>query len=299
VRPRELGGYGLDAHWSDDFHHAVHVALTGEGTGYYADFSEPGAVARVLAQRYVNDGRYSPHRRRRHGRPAADVPADRFVVAIQNHDQTGNRARGERLSTLVSPEALRLAVALLLLSPYVPLLFMGEEHGEANPFLYFVSHGDPALIEAVRKGRREEFASFGWTGEVPDPQAEETFEASRPDWGRATSAAGAGMLALYRDLLRLRRSEPALRPAASAVRVRSDDAAGWVAARYHKEETVVEAVFNLSPEPRAVPLGGAGSWSLALSTDAPGYGGGGGTTLAGHELGLPGHTAVLLRRAGA
>jgi maltooligosyltrehalose trehalohydrolase len=299
VQPREVGGYGLDAHWSDDFHHAVHVALTGERAGYYADFIEPGAVAKVLAGRYVNDGRYSPFRRRRHGRPAADVPADRFVVAIQNHDQTGNRARGERLSTLVSPEALRLAAALLLFSPYVPLLFMGEEHGETNPFLYFVSHGDPGLIEAVRKGRQEEFASFGWAGTVPDPQAEETFEASRPDWTRATSGDGARMLALYRELLRLRRTEPALRPAAGAVRVRHDEAAGWVAVSYAKEETVLEAVFNLSSEPNAVPLADSESWRLALSTDATQYGGRGEATLGDGELRLPGHTAVLLRKAEA
>jgi maltooligosyltrehalose trehalohydrolase len=295
VRPREVGGYGLDAHWSDDFHHAVHVALTGERAGYYADFAGRGAVAKVLAERYVNDGRYSPHRRRRHGQPAVDVPGDRFVVAIQNHDQIGNRARGERLATLVSPQALRLAAALLLLSPYVPLLFMGEEHGETNPFLYFVSHGDPALVEAVRKGRQEEFASFGWAGEVPDPQAEETFVASRPDWERASSGAGARMQALYRELLRLRRTEPALRPAAAAVGVRNDEAAGWVAVRYDKEETVLEAVFNLSPESRTVPLAGSGSWSVALSTDAPEYGGRAKAALAGRAVVLPGHTAVLLR----
>lgn len=299
VRPREMGGYGLDAHWSDDFHHAVHVALTGERAGYYADFIEPGAVAKVLAERYVNDGRYSPYRRRRHGRPAADVPADRFVVAIQNHDQTGNRARGERLSTLVSPEALRLAAALLLLSPYLPLLFMGEEHGETNPFLYFVSHGDPGLIEAVRKGRQEEFASFGWARTVPDPQAEETFEASRPDWARATSGDGGRMLALYRELLRLRRTEPALRPAAGAVRVRHDAAAGWVAVSYAKEQTVLEAVFNLSPKAGAVPLAESESWRLVLSTDATQYGGRGEATLAGGDLSLPRHTAVLLRKAWA
>jgi maltooligosyltrehalose trehalohydrolase len=299
VKPREVGGYGLDAHWSDDFHHAVHVALTGEQAGYYSDFAEAGAVAQVLARRYLNDGRYSTYRRRRHGRTAVDVPADRFVVAIQNHDQTGNRARGERLSTLLTPEALRLAAALLLLSPYVPLLFMGEEHGETNPFLYFVSHGDPALVEAVRKGRQEEFAAFGWAGEVPDPQAEETFEASRPDWERAASGEGAGMLTLYRELLRLRRTEPALRPAAATVAVRDDEAAGWVAVRYHKEETLLEAVFNLSPEPSVVPLEEAGSWSLAVSTDASEYGGRGGATLAGGDLRLPGHTAVLLRRTGA
>jgi maltooligosyltrehalose trehalohydrolase len=299
VRSREVGGYGLDAHWSDDFHHAVHVALTGERAGYYADFAGPGAVAKVLAERYVNDGRYSPHRRRRHGRPAADLPADRFVVAIQNHDQTGNRAGGDRLATLVSPPGLRLAAALLLLSPYVPLLFMGEEHGETNPFLYFVSHGDPVLIEAVRKGRQQEFASFGWAGEVPDPQAEATFEASRPDWERASSGDGAKLLALYRELLRIRRTEPALRPAASTVAVRSDEGDRWVAVRYDEEETVLEAVFNLSPESRTVPLAGAGSWSLALSTDAPEYGGGAGAALEGRAVRLPGHSAVLLRKDAA
>ena len=295
VRPREVGGYAMDGHWSDDFHHAVHVALTGEGGGYYADFTGPGAVAKVLAERYVNDGRYSPHRRRRHGRPALDVPSDRFVVAIQNHDQTGNRARGERLATLVSPEALRLAAALLLLSPYVPLLFMGEEHGETSPFLYFVSHGDPALVEAVRRGRQEEFAAFAWSGEVPDPQAEETFEASRPRWEHAQSGRGATMLALYRDLLRLRRSEPALRPAAGSVHVRHDEAARWVVVRYDKEGAVLEAAFNLSSEGRTVPLEGDG-WELVLSTDAAAYGGRGEALLADGELRLPGHAAVLLRR---
>jgi maltooligosyltrehalose trehalohydrolase len=294
VRGRDVGGYGLDAHWSDDFHHAVHVALTGERTGYYADFADPGAVAKALGQRYVNDGRYSPHRRRKHGRPATDVPADRFVVAVQNHDQTGNRARGERLAALVTPDALRLAAALLLLSPYVPLLFMGEEHGETNPFLYFVSHGDPALVEAVRDGRRREFEAFAWSGEVPDPQDEGTFEASRPLWERAERGAGAQLRALYRDLLRLRRSERALRPGAAEIRVRNDAAAGWVAVRYESEGEVLEGIFNLSSATLAVPLEASRRWSLVLSTDAPGYGGAGVTRLE-QGIRLPPHSAVLLR----
>jgi maltooligosyltrehalose trehalohydrolase len=298
VRDREMGGYGLDAHWSDDFHHAIHVALTGESAGYYADFTAPGAVAKVFGERYVNDGRYSPHRRRSHGRPARDVPADRFVVCIQNHDQTGNRARGERLAALVPPAALRLAAAMLLLSPYVPLLFMGEEHGETNPFLYFVSHGDPALVEAVRAGRRREFEAFAWSGEVPDPQAEETFEASRPDWTRAGSGPGAGLRALYRDLLRLRRSEAALRPAASSVTVRNDEPEGWVAVRYEREGEVLEAIFNLSSDSRVVPLDERRRWSIVLSADAPGYGGSGAAALE-RGLGLPGWGAALLRGAGA
>ncbi len=296
VRGREVGGFGLDAHWSDDFHHAVHVALTGERTGYYADFTDPGAVAKALGERYVNDGRLSRHRRRRHGRPALDVPADRFVVCVQNHDQTGNRARGERLATLVSPEGLRLAAAILLLSPYVPLLFMGEEHGEANPFLYFVSHGDPALVEAVREGRRREFETFAWAGEVPDPQSEHTFEASRPRWERAESGGGARLRALYRDLLHLRRSESVLRPGAAEVRVRSGEAAGWLAVRYHREGDVLEAVFNLSPEARVVPLDGTRRWSIVLSSDAPGYGGSGEAAME-QGLRLPSYAAVLLRGA--
>jgi maltooligosyltrehalose trehalohydrolase len=294
VRGTDVGGYGLDAHWSDDFHHAVHVALTGEGTGYYADFADPGAVAKALAERYVNDGRYSAYRRRSHGRPAVDVPADRFVVCIQNHDQTGNRARGERLAALVSPAALRLAATILLLSPYVPLLFMGEEHGETNPFLYFVSHGDAALVEAVREGRRREFATFAWAGDVPDPQAEDTFEMSRPDWERSGSPAGARLRALYRDLLRLRRSEAALRPGAAEVRVRDDEAARWVAVRYEREGQVLEGIFNFSSDARVLPLDEALRWVVVLSSDAPGYGGSGEAAVE-QGLRLPGHSAVLLR----
>jgi maltooligosyltrehalose trehalohydrolase len=281
VRGKDVGGYGLDAHWSNDLHHAVHVALTGERAGYYADFTEPGALAKALGER-----------------PAVDLPADRFVVYIQNHDQIGNRARGERLAALVSPEALRLAAAILLLAPYVPLLFMGEEHGETNPFLYFVSHGDPALVEAVREGRRREFEAFGWGGEVPDPQAEDSFEASRPRWDQAESPAGTRLRALYRDLLRLRRSEPALRPGAAKVRTRNDEAAGWVAVRYEREDEVLEAIFNLSSEARVVALDERRRWSLVLSSDAPGYGGSGEAAVE-HGLRLPGYAAVLLRGAAA
>ncbi|HEY7530674.1 MAG TPA: malto-oligosyltrehalose trehalohydrolase, partial [Gemmatimonadota bacterium] len=231
VRPPARGGYGLDAQWSDDFHHAVHAALTGERAGYYGDFGGVEPVARALASRFVYAGQRSAYRGRRHGAPAADVPADRFVVAAQNHDQVGNRARGERLSCLVDADRLRLAAALLLLSPYVPLLFQGEEYGETNPFLYFTSHGDPALVEAVREGRRREFASFAWAGEVPDPQAEETFARSRIDPSRAGRPPHAGLLALHRELLRLRREEPALRPGAAAVVVTHDGDAEWVALR--------------------------------------------------------------------
>jgi maltooligosyltrehalose trehalohydrolase len=292
VRDSEVGGYGCDAHWSDDFHHAVHVALTGERSGYYGDFGGIGPVAKALGQRYVHDGHYSPYRDRRHGRPALDVPADRFVVAIQNHDQIGNRAAGERLAALVEPAGQRLAAAILLLSPYVPLLFMGEEHGETNPFLYFVSHGDADLIEAVREGRRREFAAFAWAGEVPDPQAEATFEASKPSWQRALEPRHAQHLALYRELLRLRREEPGLRSGAGEVAVRHDEAEEWIALSRHGAGRRLLCLFNFAKTPRAVPLDAP--WRLVLSTDDRAYGGGGDARLDGGRALLPARSAALL-----
>jgi maltooligosyltrehalose trehalohydrolase len=294
VRPREAGGYGLDAHWSDDFHHAVHVALTGERSGYYADFGGVEPVARALERRYVHDGGYSPYRRRRHGRPADGVPRDRFVVCVQNHDQVGNRAGGERLAALVEPAGVRLAAAILLLAPYVPLLFMGEEYAECSPFLYFVSHGDPALIEAVREGRRREFSGFGWRGEVPDPQSEDTFAASRPRWDRAGQATHAGVLALYRDLLRLRRALPLLRPGAAEPTVRFDEREEWVAMRLSGRDQALDAVFNFATEPREI-AGLGHPADLLLDTDAPRYGGEGRVRLSRGGLALPPRAAALLR----
>ncbi len=294
VRPREAGGFGLDSHWSDDFHHAVHVALTGERSGYYADFGGVGPVARVLGRRYVHDGGYSSFRRRRHGHPAEDLPGDRFVVCVQNHDQTGNRAGGERLAALVEPAGVRLAAAILLLAPYVPLLFMGEEYAERSPFLYFVSHGDPGLIDAVRKGRRREFVAHGWQGEVPDPGSEATFAASRPQWDRAELGVHAAVLALYRDLLRLRRALPLLRPGAAEPAVRYDEREEWVALRLTGTDQDLQTVFNFATEPREVP-GTAYPAELLLDTDDPRYGGGGRVRHDHQSLTLPARTATLLR----
>ena len=294
VRPREVGGFGLDGHWSDDFHHAVHVALTGERGGYYADFGGVGPVARALGRRYVHDGGYSAFRRRRHGHPADDVPGDRFVVCVQNHDQVGNRAAGERLAALVEPAGVRLAAAILLLAPYVPLLFMGEEYAERSPFLYFVSHGDPDLIEAVREGRRQEFAAFGWRGEIPDPQSEATFAASGPRWERAGEGEHAAVLALYRDLLRLRRALPLLRPGAAEPAVRHDEKEEWVAMRLSGGDQTLDAVFNFSTGLRDVP-GTAHPADLLLDTDDPRYGGAGQVRRTDRGLALPPRTAALLR----
>ena len=271
VRFVERGGLGLDAQWSDDFHHAVHVALTGERVGDYASFAHHGAIAAIsdaLARRFVYQGQYAPHRRRRHGAPAIDVSADHFVVFIQNHDQVGNRAAGERLGALVSPHARRLAASLLLLAPYVPLLFMGEEYDEPAPFLYFVSHSDRDLMDSVRTGRRGEFASFGWAEDGPDPQSLETFERSRIHFELGCDGEHAATRAMYRELLAIRREEPALRPGAAHVSVGSDVHERWIAMRLDAPGArSLLALFNLADHEATIPLGhDSGSWQPRFAT---------------------------------
>ncbi|MFZ5450816.1 MAG: malto-oligosyltrehalose trehalohydrolase [Thermodesulfobacteriota bacterium] len=205
VRSPELGGYGLDAHWNDDFHHALHTLLTGEQTGYYLDFGRLEQLAKAWREGFIFSGEYSPYRRRRHGSSTRDMAPERLLVFAQNHDQVGNRLGGERLSKLVSLEALKLAAGVVLLSPFLPLLFMGEEYGETAPFLYFVSHGDPGLIEAVRQGRKQEFAAFEWLGEPPDPQSEETFFRSKLNHRLREEGKHKILLEFHRELLKMRR----------------------------------------------------------------------------------------------
>ena len=273
VRAGECG-FAMDAQWSDDLHHAIHARMTEETKGYYSDFGGVLPIAKALQERFVFDGRFSAHRKRRHGAPAVDVSEDHFVVCIQNHDQVGNRATGERLSTLVPFEKRKLAAALYLLSPYVPMLWMGEEYDETNPFLYFISHGDKELVEAVRKGRKEEFKAFGWGDEVPDPQAENSFLRSKLNRTRSAGGEGAAMLALYRELLRLRKQERALRPGDATVAVEHDEAGGWIrltlTPKHGKGATLV-ALFNVSDQRVDLPLsangGNAGSATRVLATD--------------------------------
>jgi maltooligosyltrehalose trehalohydrolase len=210
LRP-ERGGHGLDAQWSDDFHHAIHALLTGERHGYYQDYGRAEDVAHSLEEPFLYAGRYSPFRDRRHGAPTSDLSGDRFVINIQNHDQVGNRASGDRLETLLQPPARRLAASLLLLAPHLPLLFMGEEYGEERPFPFFCSFGDPDLVEAVRQGRRREFADFARQGRVPDPHAEATFRAAQLTWEWPDGSPQAALRKMYGDLLRARRDWPALR----------------------------------------------------------------------------------------
>ncbi len=210
VRPVENGGYGLDAQWSDDFHHALHALLTGEQTGYYEDFGKCEHLAKAYRDTFVYDWKYSPHRKRFHGNSVRDRSPNQFVVCIQNHDQVGNRMLGERLSHLVSFEALKLAAGALLLSPNIPLLFMGEEYGEEAPFLYFVSHSDLDLIRAVRQGRKQEFAAFHAEGEPPDPESAETFLKCKLNWEKRKEGKHQALWSLYQYLIQLRNTVPAL-----------------------------------------------------------------------------------------
>jgi maltooligosyltrehalose trehalohydrolase len=211
TRPAELGGYGLDAQWNDDFHHSLHTLLTREREGYYIDFGDFQHMAQAFSEGFVYSGRYSVTRGRRHGNSSRGVPSVKFVVFAQNHDQIGNRMMGERLGQLVSFEACKLASSIVLLSPFVPLMFMGDEYGEIAPFQYFVSHSDPQLIDAVRRGRKGEFSSFQWKGEPPDPQDENTFKRSRLDHLLKTGGERhRALLEFHKELIRLRKSLPAL-----------------------------------------------------------------------------------------
>jgi maltooligosyltrehalose trehalohydrolase len=204
--PCERGGYQLPAQWSDDFHHSLHALLTGETEGYYADFGSVHHLASVLRDGWCYRGQYSAFRRRQHGNSPSGIPRSHFVVSSQNHDQVGNRARGERLSSLLGFEAQKLAAGMTLLSPFVPLLFMGEEYGEPSPFLYFTSHGDTDLVEAVRRGRRKEFSDFGWDDEIPDPQDESTFAQSRLQPHLRESDPHRVLRLFYQELIRFRRA---------------------------------------------------------------------------------------------
>ncbi|MBY0228133.1 MAG: malto-oligosyltrehalose trehalohydrolase [Gemmataceae bacterium] len=270
----EQGGYGLDAQWSDDFHHAVHALLTGERHGYYADYGAPLQVAQALAKPYLFAWHYSGCRGRKHGAPADGLGGERFIACLQNHDQVGNRARGDRFGSLLSPPQRRLAACLLLLSPWTPLLFMGEEYGEEAPFPYFCSFQDEALIRAVREGRKREFALAG--DGVPLPDAEETFASARLSWSWPDGSERARLRRLYRDLLAARREWPGLRDGAAAeARLLPDAEAGPL---LELRRGSVRAFFNLTGEGAALPPPGAGE-TVLLRSESDRYGGAGGDGL--------------------
>jgi maltooligosyltrehalose trehalohydrolase len=210
VEGSEVGGWGLDASWNDDFHHALHVQMTGERNGYYEDYSGVEDLARAFRDGFIYAGQYSTFRQKRHGTSTHDLQGEHFVVFSQDHDQIGNRMLADRYSQTLSLDQLKLAAAVVLLSPYVPMLFMGEEYGEPAPFQYFVSHDDKGLIEAVRKGREEEFARFQWADKLPDPQAEDTFLRSKMNWELQNGGKYKLIREFYRELLDLRVRIPAL-----------------------------------------------------------------------------------------
>jgi len=249
---RERGGYQLDAQWSDDFHHALHTLLTGENNGYYADFGSIADFARTWNHAFVYDGKYSAQRRRCHGRPIGDLDGSRFLAYLQNHDQVGNRAQGDRSSHLMNVAKLKVGAALVLLSPFVPMLFMGEEWGASTPFQFFTDHREPKLAKAVGAGRCKEFEAFGWKPEeVPNPQDSETFRRSKLDWSELTRRSHVGLLDWHRRLIRLRRDEPAFIDGRLArIGVRFDEQNRWL--------TIVRGPIciacNLYEHAQSVPL---------------------------------------------
>jgi maltooligosyltrehalose trehalohydrolase len=268
TRDLEKGGWGVDASWNDDIHHAVHVLLTREQTGYYADFGGVGRLAKGLREGFIYSGQYSAYRQRSHGSSARDLPGKRFFVFSQNHDQVGNRMLGERLSSLVSFESLKLAAGAILLSPFVPLIFMGEEYGEKAPFLYFVSHSDLALIEAVRKGRAEEFRAFRWEGEPLDPQSEETFLRCKLRWDQRNMGEHGVLRAFYKELLRLRREVPAFASldmqGLRAIPSENCDVL-FVRRPHERGEAVIALHFGAEPARVSFPLA-LGSWTKLIDS---------------------------------
>jgi maltooligosyltrehalose trehalohydrolase len=305
IRRPEIGGFGLDAQWSDDLHHALHALVTGERHGYYCDFGEFGQLLKALREGFVYDGAYSEYRHRRHGNSSRGVPPERLVVFAQNHDQVGNRMRGERLGEIASFEALKMMAAVVILSPYLPLVFMGEEYAEPAPFPYFISHADPELIAAVRRGRQEEFAAFRWAGEPPDPQAEETFLSATLDLTLPqTPGPNRTLFDFYRRLIELRRGVRAL---AELDKDRLD-VFGFAERRVgfmHRRSDGDEAfmVFHAADAEAAVdiPLP-PGSWRKALDSSEARWGGPGSRTPevlesgAENRLRLPAFNVFLLVR---
>lgn len=289
VTPREEGGLGLHAQWNDDFHHALHTALTGEKQGYYADFARApfATLAKTLTSGFFHDGTYSSFRGRRHGRPLdrTRVSAHRLLGYSQTHDQIGNRAQGDRLSASLSPGLLACAAALTLTGPFTPMLFMGEEWAAGTPWQFFTDHTDPELAEAVRRGRRREFAAHGWAEEdVPDPQDPATRDRSCLDWSEPEKALHARVLAWYRELIDLRHRQPDLAdPDLAAVKVAYDDQARWLALRRGD----VRVAVNLGKEAAAIPLGlrharVLAAWEPVEAPDADGL------------LSVPGESCVVL-----
>ena len=268
IRARELGGFGLDAQWNDDFHHALHSLLTGETSGYYRDFGRLQDLSLSWREGFVYSGRYSRYRRRRHGNSSRNILARQFIVFAQNHDQIGNRMRGERLTQLVTFEQLKLAAGVVLLSPFIPLLFMGEEYGELAPFQYFIHHSDPGLVEAVREGRRREFAAFGWQTDPPDPQDETSFRQAKLNQALCREGNHRVLMNFYRDLIRLRKTNASLaQPSKKNMAVFEDEQKMMMLVRRWSTSAESWIIFHFGSGPESTPVSlSEGPWIKALDS---------------------------------
>ena len=280
IRSLDAQGYGMDAQWNDEFHHALRVTAGGERQGYYADYNGIQHLAKAYKDAYVYDGTYMPRRARIVGKSTAGHAGRQFVVFSQNHDHIGNRMLGERPSQLVNLEMQKLMAGAVMSSPYLPMLFMGEEWGEQNPFLYFVSHSDPALIEAVRQGRKREFAAFqeidrSASVDAPDAQDEQTFEQSKLQWSRLTQEPHQTLFRYYQTLLTLRKQSSLRHPNRESVAVVVDDVRQTLTLfRQHagldgSAETVA-CLMNFSQERRSLSLpADSSSWRNLLDSADP------------------------------
>jgi maltooligosyltrehalose trehalohydrolase len=286
------GGYGLDAQWDDDVHHVLHAMLTGERHGYYADFGSLPSLAKVFTRAFFHDGTYSSFRGRNHGKPVdtEHVPGWRFVTFLQDHDQVGNRAAGDRLSHLTSPGRLKIGAVLLLSSPFTPMLWMGEEWAASTRWPFFTSHPQPELAQAVSKGRLAEFADHGWdVSAMVDPQDPAAYHDSVLNWAESETGSHAEMLELYRTLIRLRREEPGLtEPWLNSVEVEFDEDRNWLVV--HRGE--LRVVANLAGEPQRVPVPGA--TEIVLATEAASLSGSAGDSPAG-GVQLAAESAAIVR----
>ncbi|HTR41254.1 MAG TPA: malto-oligosyltrehalose trehalohydrolase [Pseudomonadales bacterium] len=262
---RERGGYQLDAQWSDDFHHTLHTILTGEHDGYYSDFGTISNLAKALRHAYVYDGEFSTHRRRVHGRSTDGLSGHRFLGYLQNHDQIGNRARGERSSHLMSPKKLKIGAALVMTSPFIPMFFQGEEWAASTPFFYFTDYQEPELAKAVREGRCREFAAFGWKPEdTVDPQAPETFERSKLNWDEIPQSPHADLLEWHKKLIQLRRKDPDLSDGnLERVRTNYDEQNRWLV----MERGSISVICNFAPRPCRIPIRDGKQLVLLTSED--------------------------------
>jgi len=282
------GGFALHAQWNDDFHHALHTVLTGETADYYSDFGTLADLCKALQQAYVYDGRYSPFRKRRQGRAPLGLDGSRFLAYLQNHDQIGNRPLGERSSHLLSAGRLKVAAALILTSPFLPMFFQGEEWGATTPFLYFSDHRDPALADKVREGRRREFPAVAGKAEaIPDPQAPETFARSKLDWQELSQPRHAELFEWHKRLIRLRRVNPSL----------CDGRMEGVSASFDERERCVRLergpwsiVCNLGLTPLTAPLRD-GVHELAAASEV-------GVLVAPSIVTLPSDSVAILKQQG-